>query len=344
LILLLLHEGQCGYQARVIVDMALANHYEARIVGLAAHVVPEVKWGQGWHCVDADSGIPVESLRSRLAELPSVEALARTPYVLDSFAGRNWEWSDSAHRTLDGMIAPTDAISPYPGELLPSSVYFGKQIFTGVYTGSKSRNGITYSYKKGDIAQWETDRYWGWNDLRTEMQPVPMVPVDYAPLRLTITSPEGVYPDGARAVVPVRWTAQGRPVCDAEKVWDCHLVFDELGYEVRVSRATRGWDYDFRDYDFMPKSGKGDLLITHEVRKIDATTFGIDVPVPDLPQVYKEHGTSGSEMFIEVVPVALDSAHSSEFMWPSNELRVRVAPRSSDLSRLAGGNSVAQLQ
>lgn len=55
------------------------------------------------------------------------------------------------------------------------------------------------------------------------------------------------------------------------------------------------------------------MLVTRAVRKIDDTTYGIDVPVHD-----------GSEVFIEVVLVVLDKAHSGEFMWPSNELRVLV--------------------
>src|ERR1043165_5320434 len=55
LILLLLQEGRCGHQAGVIVDLALANHYEARLLQLAAHLVAEVKWGGTWHWVDGDA-------------------------------------------------------------------------------------------------------------------------------------------------------------------------------------------------------------------------------------------------------------------------------------------------
>jgi hypothetical protein len=325
MILLLLREGRCGHQARVVVDMALANHYEARLVQLAAHLVAEVKWGGEWHWIDADAGIPADSLRSRFAELPSVEALARNPYVLDGFAARNWEMGESAHRTFDGMYVPQDCY--YPGSLLPSSTYFGEQIFTGVFGGRTAlkKPAITYYYKEGAIAKWETDRYWGWNGLRAETRSIPTVPVDYAPLRLTITGPAAVFAEGGRAVIPVRWVAQGRPVCEPRQVRNCRLIFDKLAYEVRVSRATRGWDYDFRDYDFMPGSGKGDVLVTRKVRKVDATTFGIDVPVHDI-----------SGVFIEVAPVALDKAHGSEFMWPSNELAVQVEPCVADLSKPAG--------
>ena len=57
-----------------------------------------------------------------------------------------------------------------------------------------------------------------------ETEAIPAVPVDYAPLHLTITGPEAVYPEGGRAVVPVRWTAQGRPVCQPDQVRNCNLT------------------------------------------------------------------------------------------------------------------------
>jgi hypothetical protein len=318
LILLLLREGRCGLQAGVIVDLALTNHYEARLVHVACHFVAEVKWGQKWHWVDADGGVPVDSLRSRFAELPSVEELARTPYVLDSFAFRNWRWGDNAERTLDGVMVSRSLFLDYPGELLPSAIYFGNQVFLGAFVHKPApKTALAYYYKKGTIAQWETDRYWGWKDLHVETSPIPTVPVAYAPQRLRISGPQAVFAEGGRAVIPVRWTAQGRPVCQPDQVWNCKLAFDTLGYEVRVSRATRGWDYDFRDYQYMPKSGKGDVLVTRDVRKIDSQTYGIDLPVQDVPEVY-----------IEVVPVALDQAHRNDFMWPSNELAVPVLGKS----------------
>jgi hypothetical protein len=323
MILMLLHEGRCGHQARVIVDLALANHYEARLIQLAAHLVAEVKWDGKWHWIDADAGIPVDSLRSRFAELPSVETLARTPYVLDSFAARNWEWGDYSRRTVDGKMAPADIW--YGSQLTTSATYFGKQIFSGIYGGrNASIEGITYYYKKGTPAQWAADRFWGWNDLRTEVQPIPTVPIAYFLLPLTISGPPAVYTEGGHGVVPVRWTAGGRTVCDPDRVRKCHLTFDNLGYEVRVSSATRGWDYDYRDYNFMPNRGKGDVLVTRDVRKIDSETYGIDLPVKDL-----------SEVFIEVVPVPLDPAHATDFRWPSNELDVQVMR--SDGDRAAGG-------
>lgn len=315
LMLLELHEGRCGHVARVIVDVALANHYNARLLQLAAHLVAEVNWGGKWHWVDADSGIPVDSLRARYAELPSVAELARTPHVLDSLAFRNWQWRADQRRTLDGVVVPE--YTNYPGDLLPSSVYFGRQIFTAVFGGRRrTATVLTYHYKQGDISQWDGDRYWGWQHLRIETEEIPTVPVDYAPFHFTITGPEAVYLEGGHAVVPVRWTAEGRPNCQADDVRNCTSEFDKLGYEVRVSRATRGWNYDFRDYDYMPKRGAGDLLVTRNVRKIDASTYGIDVPIHD-----------HTDLFIEVVPVALDQEHSSEFMWPSNEITVRIVPR-----------------
>ena len=252
----------------------------------------------------------VRTLRSCRAS----RTLAHNPYVLDTLAGRNWATGESAHRTVNGVYVPLDIY--YPGDLLNSSTYFGRQIFTGVFGGrNASQAGLTYFYKKGAIGQWEGNRYWGWNDLRTEVEPVPMVPVNYAPLSLTITGPEAVYAERGHAVISVRWIAQGRPVCDPEQVRNCQVDFGKLGYEVRVSRASRGWDYDFRDYAFMPQSGKGDVLVTREVHKIEAMTYGIDIPVQDI-----------SEVFIEVVPVALDKTHSGDFIWPSNELAVHVRP------------------
>jgi hypothetical protein len=63
----------------------------------------------------------------------------------------------------------------------------------------------------------------------------------------------------------------------------------------------------------MPKSGKGDVLVTRQVRKFDEMTYGIDLQVKDI-----------SDLFIEVVPIALDDTTSAEFRWPSNELAVQV--------------------
>jgi hypothetical protein len=312
MMLMLLHEGRCGHQARVIVDMALVNGYEARLIQVAAHLVAEVKWAGQWHWVDADAGIPVGILRSHFRELPTVVELARTPYLLDTFPARNWAWGDNARRTLDGKMVMADIW--YGTELSTSATYFGKQIFTGIYGGRESSPaGITYLYKKGAPAQWDNDRSWGWDDLRTEVQPVPTVPVNYLLLPATISGPVAISAQEGHGVIPVRWTAQGRTVCDAVRVRECRLDYSNLGYEVRVSRATRGWDYDYRDYDFMPQSGKGDVLITRDVHKLDNFTYGINIPVHDIPEV-----------FIEVVPVSLDKAHSADFMWPSNELDVQV--------------------
>lgn len=325
LILMLLHEGRCGHQARVIVDMALANHYQARLVQLAAHLVAEVKWGDSWHWVDADAGFPVASLRSRFAELPSLDELARHPYVLDSLAARNWEWGESAQRTIDGIYLPGGIY--YPGNLLTSSVYFGRQIFTGVFGGRTptKQPAIIYMYKEGAPAQWQKDRYYGWDDLRKEVHTIPAVAVAYAPLPLRISGPQTVYADKkGDAVIPVRWVRTGWPACKPDQVRDCKMVFDRVAYEVRVSRNTRGWDYDFRDYDFMPRKGEGDISTTRNVRKIDGVTYGVDVSVRDL-----------AEVFIEVDPIALDEARKDEFMWPSNELHVLIVPRAPRLGKLA---------
>ena len=79
LTLLSLGEGRCGHVARVVVDLALANGYRARLVQLACHVVAEVRWGGQWHCIDANADFPPALVRTVLRGLPSVVELAKGP-------------------------------------------------------------------------------------------------------------------------------------------------------------------------------------------------------------------------------------------------------------------------
>ncbi len=315
MVLLLLGEGRCGHIARVVVDMAIANGYEARLVQLACHYAAEIKWDNRWHFIDANADFPIAQLKKTFSELPSIYELSKEPYLLDRIAARGWKWDVNDYRTLGGQIISYASL--YPGTLLLSSIYFGDKVLANKFSGdpSKPREGIIYYYKHGNIEKWENDKYYGWKKLYSEVQKITPVPLEYDVERMTVLVPHILYSNNGKVTLPIRFLPAYRPTCLDTNVFDCDVNKNNFSYEVRLSRKSRGWDYGYRNYRFMPGYSKGDLGIFFEVKFFENGTIGLDV----------ELKTTG-DVFVEVIPrhAALEVRHS--FAWPSCEAYCKVFP------------------
>ena len=322
LVLLLLGEGRCGHVARVIVDVALANKYEARLVQLAAHIVAEVKWDGHWHFVDANADFPLESLQAIFDDLPSIQELSKTPYLIDQLPARGFMWSERDKRSITGAKIPY--VSWYPGMPLTSSIYFAEQILHNKYSGDPNnpRKGIQYWHKKGTFDDWQTDQYYGWKNLiLNEEQAIVPIPTEFHPMPISISAPVIIYATGDDVEIPVRFFPLKRVAISGEEVFHVYYDQSKVRYEVRVSSKSRGWDYNFRNYKFMPALGKADIAIYQSVTAYDNGMLGVDVKLKGdfLKQLKGE-----TELFIEVVPKLNSLQKRGHFTWPSREVSVEI--------------------
>ncbi len=315
IVLLLLGEARCGHVARLIVDIALANGYEARLVQLAAHLVAEVKYQNKWHWIDADADFP-ESVIEGFLDIPSVEDLSHSPYLLDNLPARGWQWSRRDQRTTENVSLPLATY--YPAELRTSSIYFGDEIFKNHFSGDvrSPRKGLQYYYKVGNPSDWQKDIYYGWNNLRMEEIDIGRVKVEFHPSKPNVLVDSIVYPAKDVAVVRIRFFPVTMPLLvlsGGDLYAQAKLI---NSYEVRVSKKSRGWNYDYRNYAYMPKRGDGDVLVTRNIQNY-GDSLGVDVEVQADPH----------EIFIEVIPL-IDNSFTNQqvFTWPSNELSVQIYP------------------
>ncbi len=150
-VLLEIGSGRCGHIARLIVDIALANGYQARLVGLASHIVAGVYWNNHWHIIDADLiDYPIILAGQHW---PSVSELNLYPYYIDNYPNL---YDDYYLLTLEpnfGYLPKEKCIKSN------STAYF-------------NTDRISYWYKIGD--NW-TDRKYGWDSLQKKeinIQPI----------------------------------------------------------------------------------------------------------------------------------------------------------------------------
>jgi hypothetical protein len=325
IVLLLLGEGRCGHVARLIVDIGLANNYEARLVQLAAHLVAEIKWDGIWHFIDANADFPIESLKTVFPDLPSIKTLSQTPYILDNLAARGWMWGGGvAKRTIENLRIPD--ITWYPGYLLTSSIYFAHEILSNRYSGDPGNpRKISFFRKRGGFADWGNDKYYGWNNLVLEEQltGIDHIPVEFHPQKVLISAPTIIYETGETIHIPVRFLAGGRIETHGDDVFRVQYGRSEIKYEIRVSSKSRGWDYDYRNYHFMPVSGLGDLAVTNLLRKYEGGVLGADVKID---AHFIKHLKRETNVFIEVVPRVDTLERRGYFAWPSNEIALEIYP------------------
>lgn len=314
-ILLLLGEGRCGHIARVIVDIALANGYEARLVQLAAHIIAEVKWENKWHFIDAISHCPVQKLMETFKVWPSISALAKNPYILDTIPCL-LRRADNYYRTLNGQYIPFNCW--YPGILRRSSMYFAEELFyNGVYFKENApREGIIYYYKNGLFVDWQNDKYFGWQNLSFEIEEVPMIPIDYDFILPKLAIPQSIYEQNNKTILPIRFTPAYRITSNQNDIFDIKTNSDDFLYEVRISSQSRGWDYDFPNYQKMPNYNKGDLgIYINEVKYFDDRILGFDLELENITGI----------VYVEVIAKHKKiNVIDKVFAWPSEESIISV--------------------
>lgn len=311
-VLLYLGEGRCGHTARLVVDMALANGYEARIAILAAHVVAEVQWGGRWRLVDAASNFPVDNFKGEFPEWPSLIDVAKEPWRLDRLPDRAVYRDLNGSRTLAGQVMPVDP--GYPGSPRLSSRYFAASLFINRLnmSGVASHGNVIYHYKTAEEKESEGGVFSGWNYFRVESESVPTVPLAFKSETVQIITPTVLQQQAGCAVLTIRFLRAMVAVMD-EKCMTPHLVPDDCWYEARVSSQSRGWDYGFCNYRFMPKSGVGDVA-TARVNPIEVNgMMGVELTI-----------TCTGDVFIEVIPHYEPNTAHSPFAWPSNEVRCHI--------------------
>ncbi len=150
LVLLELGNGRCGHFSRIIIDIALANDYDARLVQVAHHVVAEVYWDNKWHLVD------IPFIFNFSNQWPSIEELSFQPNEIDYYPPfyANYFFDSESNKIFHEYLNKKwDLINN-------SSTYFGSEGLEVL------NNQISYWYKiAGD---WQNDKYYGWQKLTTE--------------------------------------------------------------------------------------------------------------------------------------------------------------------------------
>lgn len=317
LILLYLGEGRCGHVARIIVDIALANGYEARLVQLAAHIVAEVKWDCSWHFIDVDSDFPPKDIESIFVSgIPSISELANQPYIIDKLPNRGHQWDEHDKRATTKFKLPHAMF--YPADLTLSSNYFGEQIFKNLFSGDKSRprKGLMYFYKNGDKDSWQNDKGYGWKNPKLEEQVIPMIPVEFAPSRIKILALDIIYKENSHVNVPIYFLQPKIISIKGNDIFSVLINNEILEYEVRVSRETRGWDYDYRNYKYMPNYGKGNLKVFKIIDKLNNDIINTHFTLDDFQ----------GDIFVEVIPKIKKFHERDSFVWPSYEAQIQIFP------------------
>lgn len=315
LVLLYLGEARCGHVARVVVDLALANGYEARLVQLAAHVVAEVKWNGSWHFIDANADFPLQDIKRVFANgIPSLRELANEPYTIDKLAVRSEEPDTRDSRTTKLFEISRGTRGP-PATITMSSAYFSEQLFRDLYSESPSpRLGLQYWYKNGNYKQWENDKYYGWNDLSLEVDTVPMIPIEFKPPRIRILAPLVTYKEDINTSITIYFLKPKRICVKGDDVFNPVPIDERKEYEIRVSSQARGWAYDFRNYNYMPSYGKGDIQVVTLTDEYGSDLVQTELNLGDLKGVF----------FVEVIPRYRDLVERESFIWPSYETAMSI--------------------
>jgi hypothetical protein len=206
----------------------------------------------------------------------------------------------------------------YPANFTLSSIYFGEQLFLNLFSGDKSRpRTLTYYYKKGDKDSWQKDKRYGWKGSKSEEQIIPMIPVEFDPSRIKILAPKIIYIKNSNLNVPIFFLPPKKISILDDDIFSVVINNDEiLEYEVRVSRETRGWDYDYRNYKYMPTYGKGDLKVFKIIDKLNSDIINTHFTLNDFQ----------GDIFVEVIPKFKKLHERDSFIWPSYEAHIQIFP------------------
>ncbi len=212
LVLLELGEGNCRQIAAVAAELWQAAGREARVAHLGQSFVTELRYGEGWHYLDACRFGSAEVVRRPDGTLPSVAELSRTPLAIDR----------PASHLEPGSGAPLMKSShPYP-----SHAYFGVC----------SECPKSYRYKAANHRPPAYEQGFGWpmftrrenaDDIRRSRLAERFQPGAPRLVDVDVGSPRE-----ETVTVEIRWHRSN----DRDG--------DLAGYRVYVSKESRGWSYN----------------------------------------------------------------------------------------------------
>lgn len=207
LVLLELGEMRCGAVARLGVDLFEAAGYKGRLVQAHSHVSAEIYYDGSWHFFEADlSGGPPVLLNG---QLPSLEELARTPYIVDRVPSR-----------FELFVGP-----------IPDYNFLHEGKYRSYYLFSKEALGTikeAYYYKVASESEVSGSKWYGWNYYKIDSN------------RWPLTSMKPKYEPSAPIFKSVKML-RGNALVSWHKVND--VDDDFLGYRVFISSHSRGWNY-----------------------------------------------------------------------------------------------------
>ena len=218
LVLLELGEMQCGFVARLAVDLFAAAGYQGRVVQLTAHQIAEIYYDNSWHYFDADLFGNGASVFNPDGSVPSVEQLSQDPFLIDSLPSY-WE-PDPYNQVAANSCSQ------------PSYYYFSRAAWDAQYPAGRTPYVI---YKTASTAQENSSRLYGWEYRRgvdTPERRLHDMPRHYAPAAPTISAVQIQRLSGTAFTATISWDA---PLDGND---------DLVGYKVLVSRQARGWNYD----------------------------------------------------------------------------------------------------
>jgi hypothetical protein len=259
-VLMALGEGRCGHVARVVVDIALANGFESRLVQLAAHLVAEIKWDGVWHFLDADSKYDLAAIQQVFGCLPSVEDVSLQPEKLDLLLVRARHIANRDQRTDDGRFIEERVW--YPGDMASSSLWFSKSILANNFGGNKANargDIVEYYYKVHGSNPPIDDRFYGWLNYDRVTSPIPTTPVKYITKAPKVMVPDFMIQANNFVEFSIAVALPVALACDEESVFNCETSEDDIEYQLVLSRQTRGWNYDYLVFDAFHNVGQGDL-------------------------------------------------------------------------------------
>ena len=286
LVLLELHNMRCGNINRIACDLFAAAGYQTRIVQLYNHVIAEIYYDSSWHYFDADTVLSADSIVKIDGKIPDTKTLSRNPHLWD----KKDFYFDSVFRqgtsNIGGAFMYQCQLFQYPADKSP--LYYVK-------TATPAK---------------ELGKNYGWNYYRKSIaDDIVTSPVKPAFYRPSAPSLETLSVQGAKIALS----------------FHSHNYSSDLaGYQLFVSKKSRGWDYPSR---FCSEAVKRYI---HPISVFTTAHYKSmsKMPPSEILQLKSADGKFSFDLPPGVYYITCKSCgrHGGGDSWtmPSNELQVRI--------------------